>query len=52
MNNTVVPTPRDLLEQSKGMQPILNVGQTLRGGQITVKRVLTATSFEVYHRDF
>ena len=30
MHNAVVPTPRDLKEQSKGMQPILHVGQVLQ----------------------
>ena len=36
MQNTVVPTPRELIEQSKGMQPVLKVGQKVNNGQIEV----------------
>jgi hypothetical protein len=48
----MVPTVRDLKEQSVGMQPILKVGQKVHNGQCEVKRCLTPSSFIVWHKDF
>jgi len=36
MASTVIPSHRDLIEQSKGMQPICKVGQKLNKGQLEV----------------
>jgi hypothetical protein len=40
MQSQMVPTVRDLKEQSVGMQPILKVGQKVHNGQCEVSSIL------------